>query len=324
MSRSDRLSNEEHNEVLVEIVEVAGIPLVEVVGELGFAVVVRGDARILGHDAEGVSVKHDSKNTGHSLRVTVNGGTVHLAGIGKGEVRTGSLPEGDSLSTDELGVLIVECARLQEHVRSRTELGEHDDVLKLLRGKPLLPALVKEGSHAGEPVDVQGHLIRSIADEVGVQNGLGSREIFAVLRVESGKKVDGARVSSSRDSARRMKGGVAGLQDHIVDGAHDKGVHANSHGLVDLVEEHRNESIELGGRGKALLNLALGDAPVDLERGHLIEELSLRIGLVEDVGVIGGTVLELPAFVLGSGGHFARDFFNHGAVLPSVTHDRGG
>ena len=283
---------------------------------------MRGDPGVLGHDAESIAVEHDTEDTSHGLGMTGRSSPIHLAGGVEAVVRTGALPERDCLGTDQLGVLVVERVGLEEHVRGGAELGEHHDMLEILRREPLLAALVEEGAHARQTIDMKGHLIRGIADEVGVGNGIGGAEIFAVAGIEAGEKVDRSRVARAGNGPGGVVGAVPGLKDHVVDGAHHKAVHANRHGLIDLVEQHGDERVELGGAGEGLLHLTLGDRAVDLEGSHLVKELGLGLGLMENVGVVGRTVRKLPRLVFNGHGHFGADFLHDRAVLPRIAQDR--
>lgn len=316
--------NEEHDEVLVEVVKVPSVPLIEIIGEFGLAVVVGGHAGVLRHDAKGIAVEHYAQHAGHSLRMTIDSSTVNFTGIGEGKVSTRALPEGNSLSTDEFGVLVVEGARLKEHVGGRTELRQHDNMLEVFGSEPLLSALIEEGSHAGETVNMEGHLIGGIPDKIRVDDGLSRGEVLTVCGVVARQEVDGTRVARSSDRTGGMESGIAGLQNHVVDSPHDKGVHTNGHGLIDLVEQHRDECVQLGGSRERLLHLTLGDASVDLESGHFVEELGLGLGLVENIGIVGSAVLELPGLVLNSIGHLAGDLLDYRAVFPSIAENRGG
>ena len=286
---------------------------------------MRGNARVLGHDTEGVAVEHDTQDTGHGLRMPTGGGAVDLAGGVEAIVSAGTLPERNCLGADQLGVLVMERVGLKEDVRGGAELGEHHDVLKVLGSEPLLAALVEESAHAGQAIDMEGHLIRSIPDKIRVGDGIGSGETLAVAGVEAGKKVDCPRIARAGDGPGGVVGRIAGFEDHVVDSAHDKSVHTHGHCLVHLIEEHGDEGVELSRAGEGLLHLALGDGAVDLEGRHLVEELGLGLGLMEDVGVVGGAVCQLPGLVLDGLGHFRTDFLHDGAVLPRITQDgRGG
>lgn len=119
----------EHEEVLVEVVEVTSVALVEVVGELSFGVVVRGDARVLAHDAKSVAIPDTTQNTGDSLGVAGSRNSLNLAGAGESVIGSTALPERHGLSVDELRVLVMEGTGLEEHIGSCSELREHNNVL---------------------------------------------------------------------------------------------------------------------------------------------------------------------------------------------------
>ena len=115
-----------------------------------------------------------------------------------------------------------------------------------------------------------------------------------------------------------------GLTNHVVDGAHDKSIHPNSHGLFHLIEQHGDESVELDCTGEGLLHLHLGNGTLNLERHHLVEELSFCDGLVENVRVIGLAVGQIPAFILHGNGHFAGNLLHDRTVLELGHDDRRG
>ena len=116
---------------------------------------------------------------------------------------------------------------------------------------------------------------------------------------------------------------VEGLAHHVVNGPHDEVVECNRHGLLNLIEEHGQEGVELGGGGEGLIQRLLLHGPLDLERGHLVEELDVHIGLVEHVGIVGCAVGEIPALILGGGGEAGADLLQNRAVAP-VVHEDGG
>ena len=142
--QSLNLRHEEEQEVLVEVVEVASVPLIKIIGKLRLFNVVSGNAAVLGHDAESIAVEHDSENASHGLIVAINSGAIHLTGVGEGVVSTRTLPERNSLCADEFGVLIMESTGLEENIGRRTELRQHNDMLEILRSEPLLAALVEQ------------------------------------------------------------------------------------------------------------------------------------------------------------------------------------
>ena len=308
------LAQVEDDEVLVEVVEVPGVLLVEVVGELGLRVPLSGNTLVVVHDTKGVAVKDGAEDTGrlHSLAAG-SGLDVDGAGIGEGIVSARALPERDALRIGQLGVLVMESVRLKIHVSRGCELGQHDDMLEILRGESLLAADVEMSAHAGETVGVQADLVGGETDELGGVNGLsrGQRSSGADLVVVQGQEVDGTGAVAVLD----------GLSDHAVDGAHDEGIVAHGHGLLDLVEDHGDKGVELGGAGEGLLHLHLGDGRLDLEGGHLVEELGLGHGLVEDMRIVGLTIHQIPALVLHGLGHLAGDLLDHRAVLPFVHED---
>jgi len=162
------LSRIEHHEVFVGVVEIASILLVEVVGELALGVVIRSHSLIKVGDTKSFMVKHDRKDT-----TLLDGGAarrrydVDFAGIsiGKGSSRT--LPVGNTLSVDELGVVVMEGVRLEEHIGCRGKLGEHDHVREVTRSESLLTADIEQGGHDGEPVHIQAENIGGKADKLG-------------------------------------------------------------------------------------------------------------------------------------------------------------
>ena len=316
------LRHKENHEVLVEVVEVAGIPLVEVVGELSLAVVVGGHAAVEVHDTQRVAVKDDAKDASAGLRVTSGRSGVHLAGIGKRVASSGTLPKRDSFSIDQFGVLVMECPGLEEHISRRAELVEHDDMLEVFGRETRLPADVEQGGHPGQTTGNQRDVVGGVADEVRIEDCLGSRETLAVLLIEAVEKIDCLGGAGAGNSTAGV-GAVHGFNGHIVDGAHDEVVGGNRQRLLNLVEKHGDKGVELGGAGKALLHLPLGDRAVDLESGHLVEEFRLGPRRVEDVGVVGSPILQFPALVLSSLGKLGADFFDHGAVLPRIHQNTG-
>ena len=305
----------EEHEVLVEVVEVPGVLLVEVVGELSLRVPLSGDALVVVHHAESIAVEDDTKDTIDSLCVTAAGRSCHdLAGGREGIVCARTLPEGNGLGIDDLGVLVMESVGLEEHVGGGSELREHDDVLEVFRGEPLLATLVEQSAHARETIGVEGDLVGGVSDELRLKNSLSSRQGLPVLGIVSGEEVDSA----------VGIGALGRLDDHVVDGAHNERVVTHRHGLLDLVEDHGDESVELGCAGEGLLHLHLSDGRLDLEGGHLVEELGLGDGLVEDMRIVGLTVNQIPAFILNSLRHLAGDLLNDGAELPCVHEDGRG
>lgn len=314
------LGNEEHNEVLVEIVEVPSIHLVEVVGELGLSVPLGGDAPVEVHHTKGITVEDDAEDAGDFLLMTGSGSNVDFTGIREGIVGAGPLPEWNGLCIHELGILVMERAGLKEYISGRSELRQHNDMLEIFGGEALLASNVEQGRHSGKPVNVEGHIVRRIPNKIGIEDSLRGGEILCVLSIKSRKQVDsfGAACGGNGGTVVLIEHGFA---DHVVDGTHDKGVGAHSHGLLDLVVKHRDKSIELGCGGERLLHLHLGDGPVDLESGHFVEELSFRVGLMENVRIVGGSIGQVPRLIFYRLGHFAGDFFDDRTILPRVHED---
>lgn len=309
------LRNVEEHEVLVEIIEVPRILLVEVVGELGLRVVLGSNALVVVHDAQSVAVEDSANDSTDGLgRAARSGDSLDGADVGEGIASTRALPERNTLSTDESGVLVVEGVALEINVGGSREIRQHDYMLEILRRESLLAALVEQSGHTGETVGVEADLESRKADERGRDNRQISGEILGELGVVHGEEVDGPDGVSA----------LCSLDDHVIDRAHDEGIVLHGHSLVHLIEEHGHEGVELGGAGEGLPNLALGDRTVDLERDHLVEELGLGLRGMEHMRIVGCTIGELPALVLHGVGHFAGDLLNHRAILPSIHQNGGG
>ena len=248
---------------------------------------------------------------------------VNLACVGKVKVSARALPVGNSFCPDELGVLIMERARLEEHVSGGAELGEHHDMLEFARRETGLAPEVEQRGHSGQTVSAESHLIRREADEVRVNDGVSRGQTLAVHGVITGEEIDRLGPACAGEHSARVVLRVQSLGNHVVDGPHDKRVSADCHSLLDFIEQHGDESVELGRRTEGLLDLTFGDGAVDFERSHLVEELGLCRGLVEHVRVVGRAVDELPILGLDGLGHFGADFFDDGSVLPRVHEDGG-
>jgi len=281
---------------------------------------VRINAAVVAIDTESVVVEDGAQNAG-SFDLMVFAGLDHdLACVSESEVLTRSLPERNGLSVDELSVLIVEGIALEEYVGRRTELGQHDNMLEILRGEALHAAHVEQRAHARQAVDGERHLISGIADEIGIEDGLLCSQLNSILRVVAGQEVDAASIAHAGVGSRTVHI-VEGLCDHVVDGTHDEVVESDRHALLDLVQKHGQEGVELGGAGEGLIEGFLLHGALDLERGHLVEELDVHVGLVEDVGVIGLAVGEIPRLVLGGGRQTGTDLFENRAITPIIHHD---
>ena len=273
-------------------------------------------------DAKGIVVEDCAQDAGRVDGVALACGQLNGAGVGESETLTRALPERNSLRIDELGVLVMEGVGLEENVSGCAELGQHNHVLEVLRGEPLHAAHVEQGRHARQPVDGERHVVGGVADEVRVKDRLAGGEALGVLLVEAIQQVDGSGIASTGVGAAAVHV-VEGLSHHVVDGSHDEIVEGNGHGLLDLVQKHGQECIELGSRGEGLIQRLLLYGPLDLERGHLVEELDVNVRLVEHVGIVGCTVGEIPALVLGGGGKAGANLLQNGAIAP-VVHENGG
>ena len=311
-----------HNEVLVEVVEVTRVHLVEIVGELSLCVPLSSNATIEVHYAESVAVEDDAQDAGDGLRMTGGGSDVDFAGVGEGIVGAGTLPERNGFGVDELGVLVMECVGLEEHVGGGAELRQHDDVLEVLGREPLLTTDIEQGAHSGKTVHIQGHSVGGVPDELRVEGRRTGSETLTVLSVESGKKVDSFGTAGAGDGGTAELG-IYGFRNHVVDGTHNEGVVLDRHRLLHFVEKHGDEGIELGGAGERLLHLLFSYGAVDFKGGHLVEELDLSFRLMENVRVVTGAIDELPVLVLDGVGHLAVNFLHNGAELPTI-HKNGG
>ena len=283
---------------------------------------MRINAAVVAVDAESVVVEDGAEDAGGIDGVTLAGGQLDSTGVGEGETLARALPERNSLRIDELGVFIMEGVGLEEHIGGRAELGQHDNVLEVFRREPLHAAHVEQRRHARQTVDGERHMIGGVADEVGIEDGRASGQALAVLLIEAIQQVDGSGVARAGVGTAAVHV-VEGLAHHVVDGPHDEVIERDGHGLLDLVEQHGQERIELGSGGEGLIQRLLLNGPLDLERGHLVEELDVYVGLVEHVGIVGGTVGEIPALILGGGGETGADLLQDGAVAP-VVHEDGG
>ena len=273
-------------------------------------------------DAEGITVEDGAEDTSGIHAVIFAGSDLDGTRIGEDKVGTRALPEGDGLSIDELGILIVEGVGLEEYVGGGAELRQHHDMLEVLRRESLHPTDVEQSAHTGQTVDLEGHLVCSVPDELRIKDRLGCGETLAVLRVEAVQQVYAPGIAGSGVGSSRVHV-VERFAHHVVDGSHDEVVEGHCHALLDLIEKHRKESVELGGRGEGLIEGLLLHGTLDLERGHLVEELDVHIRLVEHVGIVGGAVREIPTLILRGCGKAGADLFEDGTVAP-IVHEHGG
>ena len=316
-------SNVEYDHVLVEVVEVAGVALVPVIGELRRLVPVRIHAGIIAVDAERIVIEDGAQDAGRVNRVPLAGGQLDCTCVAEGEALTRPLPEGNSLRIDELGVLVMEGVGLEEYIRGRTELGQHDHMLEVFRGEPLHAAHVEQSGHASKTVDGERHVVRRVADEVRVKDCISGGQALGVLLIEAIQQVDSSGVAGSAVGSAAVHV-VERLAHHVVDSSHDEVVKGDRHALLNLIEKHGQEGIELSSRGEGLIQGLLLNGALDLERRHLVEELDVYVGLVEHVGIVGGPVSEIPALILGGLREPGANLLQNGAVTPIVHEDGGG
>lgn len=280
------------------------------------------NTRVVPVDAKGIVVEDGAENAGRIDGVALACGQVDRPRIGEREALAGALPEGNLLGVGEFGIFVMERVGLEEHVSGGTELGQHDHVLKILRGKSLHTTDVEQGGHSGQTRDREGHMIGGEPDEVGIEDSVPGGQALAVLLVEAIQQVDRSGVACTGIGATAVHV-VEGLAHHIVDGSHDEVVEGDGHALFDLIEKHGQERVELSGGGERLIQRLLLHRPLDLERGHLVEELDINVRLVEHVRIVGRSVGEIPAFVLGGHREAGTDLLENGTVAP-IVHQNGG
>lgn len=282
------------------------------------------DAAVVAIHAEGIAVEDGAEDACRIYGVALAGGQLDSTRVGESEALTRALPERNGLRIDEFGVLVMEGVGLEEHVRGRTELRKHDNVLEVLRGEPFHTAHVEQRGHAGQTVDSERHVIGGVADEIGIKNRIRSREGLGVLLVKAIQQVNSSGIASTGVGAAAVHV-VECLAHHIVDGAHDEVVKGHRHALLNFIEKHGEEAVELGSGREGLVQRLLLHGALDLERGHLVEELDVNVGLVEHVRIVGGAVGQIPRLVLGGLREAGADLLQNGAVTPIVHHDgRGG
>lgn len=267
-------------------------------------------------------VEHRADNAAGLHSVTLAVGELDGRRVGEAEARPGALPERDLLGLLEPGVLVMERVGLEEDIGGGAEISVHHDMLEIARAKPLHPSDVEQSGHSGHAADGDGHLIGGIADKIRIDDRIRCGERLAVLLVKAIQQVDAPGVAGSGVGSGAVHV-VERLGHHVVDGTHDEVVKSNRHAFLNLVEKHGQEAVELGGAGERLIQGLLLDRPLDLKRRHLVEELDVDVGLVEHVGIVGRTVRQIPAFVLGSHREAGADLLQNGTV-PPVVHENGG
>ena len=141
--------HEEHQEVLVLVIEVASVKLVEVVPELTLGIVVRGHtARQIG-DAEGVAVKHHAQDTAGRDHFIARSVDIDGRNLIKAKGLTRTLPIGNSFRIGESGVGIVERGGLEVEVSRVAEIGQHHNVKHILGSEPVTTADVEQTGDSG-------------------------------------------------------------------------------------------------------------------------------------------------------------------------------
>ena len=281
------------------------------------------DAAVVAVDAEGIMVEHGADDAARIDAVTLAVGELDSGRIGEREARTRALPERNLLRLLETGILVMERVGLEEDVGGGAEVSVHHDVLKIARTEPLHPADVEQSGHSGHTTDGDGHLIGGVANEIGIDDRIRGGEGLAVLLVKAIQQVDAPGVASPGVGSGAVHV-VERLSHHVVDGAHDEVVKGNRHAFLNLIEKHGQEAVELGCAGEGLIQGLLLDRPLDLERRHLVEELDIDVGFVEHIGVVGGAVRQIPAFILRSDRETGADLLQNGTVPPVVHEDGRG
>lgn len=315
----------EYNEVLVVVGKVPSLALVEVVGELSLAVVLGLHAAVLIADTEGLAVEHDTEDTGSLHGVTGTGLQMDLAGVREIIISAGALPEGNSFGVGQLQVLGVEVVGgvIEIDTGGLPELRQHDHMKQIRRSEPLLAADVEEHAHFLEPIDIQTHNEGSVPEEPFVINGLIGGERLIELGVVQVQEIDSTHTALAAVGATGIEV-MERIRGHAVDGAHDKSIVLDGHGLLHFVEDHGDERIELSGTGEGALELTIENGLVQLKSHQPIIELGVRRGRMIDKRIIGRTIGQLPAFVDSGLGKLAPNLHQNGTVLPGVHHDGWG
>ena len=318
------LRSVEHNEVLVAVGEIAGIPLVEVVGEVRLGIVHGVNPGVLVADAAGFVVEHDPEDASGLDSMPAAGLDMNFGGVGEAVVGAGALPEGNSLGLGELEVFAVELVGgvIQVHAGRLFELGEQNHLEPVAGGESLLAADVEQDGHSTQTVHIQAHDEAGVPQEVRVGDGLSRSQALAEFLVVHIQEVHSTRASLTRIRAAVVQV-VERVGDEAVDGPHDQTVVLDGHGLLHLVEEHGHEGVHLARAGEGALELVILDSLVDFEGDKPIVELGVGAIRLVDEGVIGRPIGELPGLVDGGLGHIAGDLHHNGAVLPGIHHDTG-
>ena len=115
------LRHEEDNEILVQVVEITGVPLVPVGEKFRLGVVVGSDTSILTADAQGVPVEHDAQHAGHVHGMVGGGRDLDLRDGAESVIRAAALPEGLYM-----GVPAKERRRRAEEVMERMNISHRE------------------------------------------------------------------------------------------------------------------------------------------------------------------------------------------------------
>lgn len=268
-------------------------------------------------------VEHRADDAAGLYGVALAVGELDSGRVGETEARAGALPERNFLRLLETSILVMERVGLKEDVGGGAEISVHNDMLEITRAEPLHPTDVEQSGHSGHTADGDSHLVSRVANKVGIDDCIRRGEGLAVLMIEAIQQVDAPGVAGAgvRTGVVHV---VERLGHHVVDGTHDEVVKCNRHAFLDLIEKHGQEAVELCCAGERLVQGLLLDRPLDLERRHLVEELDVDVGLMEHVGIVGRSVRQIPAFVLGGHRQTGADLLQNGTVPPVVHKDRGG
>ena len=220
----------------------------------------------------------------------------------------------------------MECIRLQICNSTSLEVRQHDNIQHVSRCETFLTANVEQCGNFAQTVNVQAHLERSIADKLLVSECLVSGQSSALLSVVLIQKIYSSDTSltSSHNCLRTLviQVIVDSFSNHVINGTHNQRVHLDGHRLLNSVVKHGQETVKLCRIGKTLLYLQLSERHRHLKSNLAVEELSGNNWLVENVLVIGFTVLQIPAIILTCLRNICRNLLQHTAKLPAV-HQHG-
>jgi len=316
------LRNVEHDEVLVHVVEVPGITLVPVVGELGLAIVVAGGTVVIAVHADSFMVEQNGEDTAGFHLMAVSRLEINLGDIAELVASARALPERNFLSVTKFGVVVVERGGLKIDVGSGLKVGQHNKMLELLGSESLTTTDIEQSGDLSQSTEREIHLYGSIAQELGRFERPFCGQTLAVESVVPTEQIDTFGISGACDSPT-VESVPERLTDHVIDRAHDEVIKCNRHRLINLIEKHGRECVELSGAGERLLDLHGCQGLGNLERGHLVEELGPSNRAIEHVGIIRRARGQIPALVLGCLGHLGTNLFEDRPELPAIHHDIG-